>query len=162
MSWVSFGVLKTRVAQPFSPAINICFTSLINNNFQIEFRYPKCVDWILLSRICRYFPVRRSCPILYTLLIFLKSSRCFLKLKNIYATRFKSWSGHGRTNRTGSAGPAVTNLLAISKNNIFNLCSSFNLLRSSPCLNDIEMFRKPNWICACKFSTRNARVSVTV
>ena len=46
-----------------------------------------------LSRICRYFPVRRSCPILYTLLIFLKSSQCFLKLKNIYATRFKSWSG---------------------------------------------------------------------
>ena len=34
----------------------------------------------------------------------------FFKIKKIYATKFKSWCGHGRTDRTGSAGPAYVRL----------------------------------------------------
>ena len=42
--------------------------------------------------------------LLYTLLI-LRISQCFLKFIKKNATEFKSWSGYGQTNRTGSAGP---------------------------------------------------------
>ena len=33
-------------------------------------------------------------PYFVYILNFFKNSQCFLKLKNIYATKFKSWSGH--------------------------------------------------------------------
>ena len=50
------------------------------NNFQIKCRYAKCLGWIPLLQICRYFPVRRSCLIFVYTFNF-KSLQCFFKIK---------------------------------------------------------------------------------
>ena len=71
---------------------------------------PKCVGRIPRSRICRYFPVRRSYLIfLYTFNF--KKFTMFLKLKNIYIyicdqvqKLVQPWS-----NQTGSARPGLCN-----------------------------------------------------
>ena len=77
--------------------------------------------------------------LLYILLILKKGRNIYLQIKKS-ATKFKSWSGHGRTNRTGSAGPEIPDTFQ----------STWLKTWQSICLSYVVMTQDTNYWCLAK------------